>query len=346
MRQSKIKNRQCRQCIENKQLYMYSFFIKVINIYRIQMKILITGGTGFIGSNLCSYLLSEGHTVICLDNNFTGRMVNVEQHLENPNFKFILHDVVEPFNFDIKVDQIYHLACPASPPAYQLDPIKTIQTNVNGTFNVLNYANKYNATVLLSSTSEVYGDPMVNPQPETYWGNVNTIGPRSCYDEGKRIAETIMMEYHHTHKTNIRIARIFNTYGPNMDKNDGRVVSNFINQCLENTEITIYGDGSQTRSLCYVTDLISGLVKLMNNNITNGPINLGNPCEQTVSSIGEYIKRVTNSSSKIVYCPLPKDDPMRRQPNIEKAKKILDWMPRVSFEEGIQKTIHYFQNYK
>jgi len=310
------------------------------------MRILVTGGTGFIGSNLCTQLLLDNHNVYCIDNNFTGRMINIEKHKNNPNFTFLFHDIVEPLLFDIQVDQIYHLACPASPPAYQIDPIKTIQTNVLGTFNVLNYAIKYNARVLLSSTSEVYGDPTINPQPETYWGNVNTIGPRSCYDEGKRIAETIMMEYKNKHNIQIRIARIFNTYGPHMDKNDGRVVSNFINQCLENKNITIYGQGTQTRSLCYITDLLCGLIKLMNNEKTCGPINLGNPYEQSVLNIANYIKQITNSNSDIIYHPLPTDDPLQRQPDIQKAEKILEWKPVVSFNEGIQKTIEYFQNYQ
>ena len=318
------------------------------------MKILITGGTGFIGSNLCSELLKQHHIVYCMDNNFTGSLENIAEHMDNNNFKFIKHDVIQPIFYSmfdntgntIIVDQIYHLACPASPPAYQLDPIKTIKTNVYGTMNVLDYANKCNARVLLSSTSEVYGDPQISPQVEEYWGNVNPIGPRSCYDEGKRIAETIMMEHNKQNNTTIRIARIFNTYGPKMDKNDGRVVSNFINQCLEGKDITIYGDGSQTRSLCYVTDTIKGLISLMNNEITIGPINLGNPCEMSIKEIALFIRNSTNSESNIVYKELPQDDPMQRRPNIEKAKHFLQWEPCVELKEGIEKTSQYFSSYQ
>ena len=307
-------------------------------------RILVTGGTGFIGSNLCARLIADGHTVICLDNNSTGSISNIKQLMNSPNFEFIFHDIVNPLLI-AQVDQIYHLACPASLPAYQLDPIKTIQTNVIGTMNVLEFAAAASMTsVLLSSTSEVYGDPKVSPQPEEYWGNVNPIGPRSCYDEGKRIAETLMMEYHKAKETDIRIARIFNTYGPNMDKNDGRVVSNFINQCLENKDITVYGDGTQTRSLCYIDDTVEGLIRLMNQDTTIGPINLGNPYELSVQEIGLFIKELTQSESKLVFKDLPKDDPMMRCPDITKAINILGWEPQVQLKDGILKTIGYFRS--
>jgi UDP-glucuronate decarboxylase len=310
------------------------------------VKILVTGGTGFIGSNLCNRLINDGHSVVCLDNNSTGSMTNILHLLSHPNFEFVEHDVVTPLPTNICVAQIYHLACPASPPAYQLDPIKTIQTNVIGTMNVLEYATTSMARVLLSSTSEVYGDPKISPQTEEYWGNVNPIGPRSCYDEGKRIAETLMMEYHNVKKTDIRIARIFNTYGPNMDKNDGRIISNFINQCLENKEITVYGDGSQTRSLCYIDDTVEGLIRLMNQDTTIGPINLGNPYELSVQEIGLFIKELTQSESKLVFKELPKDDPMIRCPDITKAINMLGWEPQVQLKEGILKTVDYFSHLK
>jgi len=310
------------------------------------VKILVTGGTGFIGSNLCNRLINDGHSVVCLDNNSTGSMTNILHLLSHPNFEFVEHDVVTPLPTNICVAQIYHLACPASPPAYQLDPIKTIQTNVIGTMNVLEYATTSMARVLLSSTSEVYGDPKISPQTEEYWGNVNPIGPRSCYDEGKRIAETLMMEYHNVKKTDIRIARIFNTYGPNMDKNDGRIISNFINQCLKNKEITVYGDGSQTRSLCYIDDTVEGLIRLMNQDTTIGPINLGNPYELSVQEIGLFIKELTQSESKLVFKELPKDDPMIRCPDITKAINMLGWEPQVQLKEGILKTVDYFSHLK
>jgi UDP-glucuronate decarboxylase len=305
-------------------------------------KILVTGGTGFIGSNLCARLIADGNTVICLDNNSTGSINNIKNLMNSPKFKFIMHDVVNPLLIS-QVDQIYHLACPASPPAYQLDPIKTIQTNVIGTMNVLEFATMSMARILLSSTSEVYGDPKVSPQSEEYWGNVNPIGPRSCYDEGKRVAETLMMEYHNVKKTDIRIARIFNTYGPNMDREDGRVVSNFINQCLENKDITVYGDGSQTRSLCYIDDTVEGLIRLMNQDYTIGPINLGNPYELSVEEIGLFIKELTQSESKLVFKNLPKDDPMIRCPDITKAINVLGWEPQVQLKDGILKTVDYFK---
>lgn len=309
------------------------------------MNIIVTGGTGFIGSHLCKRLVEEGHFVICIDNNVTGNLRNIEQLLSNPNFQFIHHDVIEAIYFENeKIDQIYHLACPASPKAYQEDSIKTIKTNVMGTINMLGLAKKHNSIILLTSTSEVYGDPLVHPQVEEYWGNVNNIGIRSCYDEGKRIAETLMMEYNRNHNVNIRIARIFNTYGTNMSKCDGRVVTNFIGQCLEDKNITIYGDGSQTRSFCYVDDTVEGLVRLMNQNEVNSPINIGNPCEITVKDLAEIIvSLVPNTKSKIIYEDLPLDDPKKRKPCIEKAKKYLKWQPNVELKDGINKILKEFQ---
>ena len=306
------------------------------------MKILVTGGTGFIGNHLCRRLLSEGNKIICLDNNFTGSMNNIKDMIDNPNFEFVNHDIINPIYFE--VDQIYHLACPASPPAYQFDPIFTIKTNVLGTMNALEIAKTSKARLLLTSTSEVYGDPHVSPQVEEYWGNVNPIGIRSCYDEGKRIAETLTMEYNKMHNIEVRIARIFNTYGPNMSKEDGRVVSNFINQCLENKDITIYGDGSQTRSFSYVDDTVDGLIKLMNNTETIGPINIGNPYEITVKELAGIITNMIECNSKIVYMDLPSNDPMKRKPDITKAKKFLNWEPQVELLPGLKKTIEYFSN--
>lgn len=306
------------------------------------MKILITGGTGFIGNHLCRRLLDEGNHIICLDNNFTGCMNNIKDMIDNTNFELIIHDIINPIFFD--VDQIYHLACPASPPAYQIDPIFTIKTNFLGTMNALEIAKKNKARILLTSTSEVYGDPHISPQVEEYWGNVNPVGIRSCYDEGKRIAETLTVEYNKMHNVEVRIARIFNTYGPNMSKEDGRVVSNFINQCLENKDITIYGDGSQTRSFSYVDDTVDGLIKLMNNTETIGPINIGNPHEITVKELAAIVTDMTNSNSKIIYMDLPSNDPMKRKPDITKAKKILNWEPIVDLKTGLEKTIEYFSN--
>lgn len=307
-----------------------------------QKKILVTGGTGFIGNHLCRRLLSEGHYVICLDNNFTGSMKNIEDLRENPNFEFIRHDITE--SLYLEVDQIYHLACPASPKAYQYNAIKTIKTNILGTLYALGIAKRTKARILLTSTSEVYGDPKESPQCEEYWGNVNPIGIRSCYDEGKRVAETLMMEYHRNHNVDIRIARIFNTYGPNMDPQDGRVVSNFINQCLKNEDITIYGDGSQTRSFCYVSDMVDGLIKLMETENITGPINLGNPDERTIKQLAEKIKElIPESSSKIIYKELPSDDPMKRNPDITKAREILGWEPEVKTDDGLNSTIDYFR---
>jgi len=310
----------------------------------ITMNVIISGGTGFIGSNLCKKLLFEGNKVICIDNNFSGSIDNIKDCLQHPNFTFIEHNVIEPINLEhiTKLDQIYHLACPASPKAYQLDPLYTLKTNIFGTINMLELAKSYNARILLSSTSEVYGDPAISPQIEEYWGNVNPIGIRSCYDEGKRVAETFMTEYKNKYNIDTKIARIFNTYGPFMNKDDGRVVSNFINQCIKNEPITIYGDGTQTRSLCYIDDLLDGLIKLMNNNITNGPINIGNPEELSINDIATKIKNITNSSSSIIYKPLPLDDPMKRKPDITKAKDILGWTPTVNLQEGVKKTFDYF----
>ena len=304
------------------------------------MKILITGGTGFIGNHLCRRLLQEGHYIICLDNNFTGSMENIQDLIQHPKFEFIRHDITE--SILLEVDQIYHLACPASPKAYQYNSIKTIKTNILGTMNALGIAKRIKARILLTSTSEVYGDPLISPQVEEYWGNVNPIGIRSCYDEGKRVAETLMMEYHRNHNVDIRIARIFNTYGPKMDKNDGRVVSNFINQCLENKDITIYGEGLQTRSFCYVNDTVDGLIKLMNQTNTIGPVNIGNPYELTIKELALILLEKIKTKSKIIYEDLPSDDPMKRQPCIKKAKKYLEWEPKISLDEGLDKTIKYF----
>ncbi|MBQ8635699.1 SDR family oxidoreductase [bacterium] len=304
-------------------------------------KILVTGGAGFIGSHLCERLLKEGNSVICLDNFFTGSEDNIKHLLSNDCFKLVEHDVTEEFFAD--VEQIYNLACPASPPHYQYDSIKTMKTSVLGIINMLELAKRCGATILQASTSEVYGDPHVHPQVESYWGNVNPIGIRSCYDEGKRCAETLMMDYHRQKDINTRIIRIFNTYGPNMDKNDGRVVSNFVVQALKGEDITIYGDGSQTRSFCYVSDLVDGMIKMMNNpQGFIGPVNLGNPSERTISDFAKLIIELTNSNSKIINKPLPKDDPTQRKPDISLAKKELNWEPKVDIKEGLQKTIEYF----
>ena len=306
------------------------------------MKILITGGTGFIGNHLCRRLLNEGHYIICLDNNFTGSMDNISDLQKNSNFEFIRHDITE--SILLEVDQIYHLACPASPKAYQYNSIKTIKTNILGTMNALGIAKRTKARILLTSTSEIYGDPKISPQVEEYWGNVNPIGIRSCYDEGKRVAETLMMEYHRNHNVHIRIARIFNTYGTNMDKNDGRVVSNFINQCLENKNITIYGEGLQTRSFCYVDDTVDGLIKLMNQTNTIGPVNIGNPYELTIKELALILLEKIETKSKIIYEDLPSDDPMKRQPCIKKAQKYLQWEPKIELKDGLDKTIKYFRS--
>lgn len=303
-------------------------------------KVLVSGGAGFIGSHLCEKLLQKGYFVVCLDNLFTGSKKNIKTLLENENFRFIEQDIIEPL--DIEVDQIYNLACPASPPHYQHDPIKTTKTSVLGILNMLDLAKKYNAKLLQASTSEVYGDPLEHPQKESYWGNVNPIGIRSCYDEGKRCAETLVMDYRRQYNIDTKIIRIFNTYGPNMHPEDGRVVSNFIIQALKNEDITVYGDGTQTRSFCYVSDLIDGIIKTMETNDITGPINLGNPSERTVLNLAELIIKMTNSSSKIIYKSLPKDDPVRRKPDITLAKEILNWEPKVAIDEGLTKTIEYF----
>ncbi|MBI4918470.1 SDR family oxidoreductase [archaeon] len=303
--------------------------------------ILVTGGAGFIGSHLCEYLLNQDNEVICLDNLFTGRKENVKHLLKNPNFEFIRHDITIPLH--VECDQVYNLACPASPVHYQHNPVKTIKCNTIGVINMLGLAKRVKARILQASTSEVYGDPEVHPQKEDYWGNVNPIGIRSCYDEGKRVAECLFFDYHRMNNTDIRIARIFNTYGPNMSKNDGRVVSNFITQAINNEDITVYGDGSQTRSFCYVDDLVKGLYSLMNKEDFIGPVNLGNPAELTILEIAQKIILLTNSSSKIVSKPLPSDDPRKRKPDISLAEKELNWHPQVDLETGLEKTIAYFR---
>ena len=302
-------------------------------------QILVTGGTGFIGSHLCKYLLKCNYYVICLDNNSTGCMDNIKDIKNHSNFEFIRHDVTK--EIFIEVDHIYHLACPASPIAYQKNSIKTIKTNILGTMNMLGLARRTGAKILLTSTSEVYGDPKISPQNELYWGNVNPIGIRSCYDEGKRLAETLMIEYHRNNNVSIAIARLFNTYGPNMSINDGRVVSNFINQAIRNKPITVYGDGSQTRSFCYVSDTVEGIVKLMNSDIVS-PVNIGNPNETTILDFARKIVKNTKSDSDIIFKDLPSDDPMQRKPDINKAFETLDWKPIVDIDDGLKKTIEYF----
>jgi UDP-glucuronate decarboxylase len=306
-------------------------------------KILVTGGAGFIGSNLCEKLIALGEEVICLDNLYTGSKSNIEQLLDNPNFTFVEHDIVDPF--DIEVDQIYNLACPASPPHYQADPVKTLKTSVYGSVNMLDLAKKYNATILQASTSEIYGDPAVHPQTEDYWGNVNPIGIRSCYDEGKRSAETLFFDYHRQYDVDVRVIRIFNTYGSNMNPEDGRVVSNFIVQALRNEDITIYGNGQQTRSFQYIDDLIEAMLRMMNNESSFiGPVNTGNPDEFTVKELAEKVlAAIPGSSSKIINKELPQDDPKQRKPDITLAKKMLDWEPMVKVDEGIVLTISYFK---
>lgn len=307
-------------------------------------KILVTGGAGFLGSHLCERLLSEGNEVICLDNYFTGSKSNVVHLLNNPYFELVRHDVTVPYYAE--VDEIYNLACPASPIHYQYNPIKTVKTSVMGAINMLGLAKRIKAKVLQASTSEVYGDPLVHPQTEVYWGNVNPIGPRSCYDEGKRCAETLFMNYHEQNKVRIKIARIFNTYGPRMSPNDGRVVSNFIVQALNNQNITIFGDGKQTRSFQYVDDLIEGFIRLMNTpDDFTGPVNLGNPAEFTMIELAEKVIKLTGSKSDLIYLPLPKDDPTQRQPDITLAKKHLNgWEPKVKLDDGLVRTIEYFRN--
>ncbi|RJR32898.1 MAG: SDR family oxidoreductase [Deltaproteobacteria bacterium] len=303
-------------------------------------RILVTGGAGFIGSHLVEFLLKEGHEVLCLDNYFTGSRENLLHLRDQPRLEMIRHDVVEPVMLEI--DQIYHLACPASPVHYQYNPVKTIKTNVLGTLHMLGLTKRVRARILLASTSEIYGDPLEHPQREEYWGNVNCLGPRSCYDEGKRVAETLMMDYHRQNRVDIRIARIFNTYGPRMALNDGRVVSNFIVQALSGKDITIYGEGKQTRSFCYVSDLVAGLVSLMNCEEQTEPVNLGNPEEFTILELAHKVLALTKSASTLVYKPLPADDPVRRRPDISRAKAKLGWQPQVLLEEGLKATIPYF----
>ncbi len=305
------------------------------------MRILVTGGAGFLGSHVCDRLIKDGHEVVCLDNFFTGRRQNIEHLLANPNFELVRHDVIDPFKFE--VDQIYNLACPASPPHYQYNPIKTIKTSVMGAINCLGLAKRVKARILQASTSEVYGDPQVHPQPETYWGNVNPIGKRSCYDEGKRCAETLFFDYHRENRVDIRVVRIFNTYGPRMHEADGRVVSNFIVQALRGEDITIYGDGTQTRSFCYVDELIEGFVRMMAQTETVGPVNLGNPVEFTMLQLAELTLKLVGGRSKIVHKPLPSDDPRQRRPDIALARHVLKWEPKVSLEEGLKRTIDYFR---
>ena len=304
-------------------------------------KIIVTGGAGFIGSFLCERLLSEGNHIICVDNLFTGSKKNIEHLFNNKNFEFIEHDIIEPIELD--AEQIYNLACPASPIHYQYNAIKTVKTNVLGITSMLDLAERLNARILQASTSEVYGNPTVHPQKEEYWGNVNPIGIRSCYDEGKRVAETLMMDYHRQYGVDIRIVRIFNTYGPRMAENDGRVVSNFIIQALKNEDITIYGDGSQTRSFCYVDDLVSGMIKLMNTENFIGPVNLGNDGEYTILELAEKIIKLSSSNSKIVFKPLPSDDPCKRKPDLTLAKEKLNYKTAIDIENGLKKTIEYFK---
>lgn len=305
-------------------------------------RVLVMGGAGFLGSHLCDRLIESGNDVICVDNLFTGRKDNIRHLLNNPYFEFIRHDVTLPIY--VECDQIYNLACPASPIHYQRDPIYTTKTSIYGSFNALGLAKRTGARILQASTSEIYGDPECTPQVENYRGNVSTIGPRSCYDEGKRVAETLFFDYHRMHGVDIKVMRIFNTYGPGMDIGDGRVISNFVVQALKNEDITIYGDGSQTRSFCYVDDLIDGMIKLMNSREDfHGPVNIGNPGEYSIKELAEIIIDMTNSKSKIVFRPLPQDDPMQRRPDISLAKTELHWEPKVNLQEGLGKTISYFR---
>lgn len=305
------------------------------------MRILVTGGAGFIGSHLCERLVGEGNEVLCLDNFFTGRRENLFHLLDNPRFELIRHDVTEPIL--LEVDQIYNLACPASPVHYQYNPVKTVKTNVMGAINMLGLAKRVRARILQASTSEVYGDPLIHPQTEEYWGNVNPIGIRSCYDEGKRIAETLMTDYHRQNNVDIRIARIFNTYGPRMLENDGRVVSNFIVQALHGEPLTLYGEGQQTRSFCYVDDLVEGLIRLMNVDGVHDPVNLGNPGEFTIMQLAEEVLKICESRSEFTYLPLPADDPKQRKPNIGRAQSLLGWNPTIPLREGLKKTVEDFK---
>ena len=302
---------------------------------------LVTGGAGFLGSHLCERLLGQGHEVLCMDNFFTGRRKNVSHLMDNPNFELIRHDVVDPFKFE--VDRIYNLACPASPVHYQYNPIKTVKTSVMGAINCLGLAKRVGARILQASTSEVYGDPEVHPQPESYRGNVNPIGLRACYDEGKRCAETLFFDYYRENKVDIRVVRIFNTYGTRMLPDDGRVVSNFIVQALKGEDITLYGDGSQTRSFCYMDDLLEGMIRMMEQEESVGPINIGNPKEFTIRELAETVLKKIDSSSTLIELPLPSDDPTQRKPDISQAQKLLDWSPKIELEEGLDQTIPYFQ---
>jgi UDP-glucuronate decarboxylase len=306
-------------------------------------RILVTGGAGFIGSHLCERLLNEGNDVICLDNYFTGNKANIEQLIDHPYFELVRHDVIH--SYFAEVDEIYNLACPASPVHYQHNPIKTIKTSVMGAINILGLAKRVNAKILQASTSEVYGDPSIHPQPESYWGNVNPIGPRSCYDEGKRCAESLFINYHFQNNVRIKIARIFNTYGPRMNQNDGRVVSNFMVQALQGNDITLFGDGNQTRSFLYVSDLVEGLIRLMEtDDEVIGPVNIGNPVEFSILELAHKILHLTGSSSKIIHQPLPQDDPLQRQPDISLAQHLLnEWNPTVNLDEGLSKTLEYFK---
>jgi UDP-glucuronate decarboxylase len=303
--------------------------------------ILVTGGAGFLGSHLCDRLIERGDEVLCIDNLFTGRKQNIAHLLGHPRFEFIRHDIVHPLF--IEADQIYNLACPASPEAYQFNPIKTIKTSTVGMVNVLGIAKRCRARLLHASTSEVYGDPEVHPQTEDYWGHVNPIGPRSCYDEGKRVAESLCINYHLAHRLEVRIIRIFNTYGPRMDPGDGRVISNFIMQALRGEPLTVYGEGRQTRSFCYVSDLIEGMLRMMDQDSDVGPVNLGNPVENTMIELAEKVRAATGSKSQIAHKPLPADDPQRRCPDISKARRLLDWSPRVPLEEGLVQTVAYYR---
>ena len=305
------------------------------------MRILVTGGAGFIGSHLCERLLNEDHDVLCLDNFFTGRRENIFHLLDRRRLELLRHDVIEPIL--LEVDQIYNLACPASPIHYQYNPVKTVKTSVMGMINMLGLAKRVRARILQASTSEIYGDPLVHPQPEEYWGNVNPIGFRSCYDEGKRIAETLMMDYHRQNRVDTRIARIFNTYGPRMLENDGRVVSNFIMQSLRGDALTLYGAGDQTRSFCYVDDLVEGLIRLMNTDDLHEPVNLGNPGEFTIKELAEEVVRICGSDSGVTYLPLPQDDPRQRRPDISRAQALLGWNPTIPLREGLEKTVAYFR---
>jgi UDP-glucuronate decarboxylase len=310
--------------------------------YHFSKRILVTGGAGFLGSHLCDRMVEKGFDVLCLDNFFTGNKSNITHLLEKSNFELIRHDLTQPLF--IEADEIYNLACPASPIHYQHNPVKTVKTNVMGAIHMLGMAKRVNAKILQASTSEIYGDPAIHPQKEDYWGNVNTIGLRSCYDEGKRCAETLFFDYHRQNSVNIRVVRIFNTYGPRMHPNDGRVISNFIVQALQNREITVYGDGTQTRSFCYVDDLIEGLIRMMNGpDDFIGPVNLGNPNEFTILELAERVIELTGSKSKIIFKELPADDPLQRQPDISLAREKLDWQPEIQLEKGLKKTIAYFK---